>query len=64
MATAGLNFIKDATAYEMELCSSDTVTFTEGLKNIWLQIADLRHKVEALMVTYEGAQKDFNSILA
>ena len=63
MATAGLNFIRDATVYKMELCSSDAITFAEGLKNIQLHIADLICKVEALDVTYEGVQKDFNGIL-
>ena len=63
MAAAGLNFTKDAMAYETELCSSDTVTFTVGLKNIWLHIADLIRKAETLELTYEGAQKNFNRIL-
>ena len=64
MAMAGLNFIRDATAYKIELCSLDTITFAEGLKNIRLCIVDLIHEVEALEVTYEGVQKDFNGILA
>ena len=34
MATAGLNFIHDATAYEEELSSSDSVVFVAGLTGI------------------------------
>ena len=34
MATAGLNFIRDATAYEEELSSSDGVVFVAGLTRI------------------------------
>ena len=34
MATAGLNFIHDATAYEEELSSSDSVVFAAGLTHI------------------------------
>ena len=34
MATAGLNFIRDATAYEEELSSSDSVVFAAGLTRI------------------------------
>ena len=63
MAMASLNFIRDATAYEAELCSSDTVTFAEGLSNIRLQIADLIKEAAALELMYEGAQKDFAGIL-
>ena len=63
MATAGLNFIRDATAYEAELSSSDTVVFAEGLTNIQLQIADLIKEVAALELTYGGVQKEFTSIL-
>ena len=34
MATAGLNFIRDATVYEEELLSSDGVVFAAGLTRI------------------------------
>ena len=34
MATAGLNFIRDATVYEEELSSSDSVVFAAGLARI------------------------------
>ena len=63
MAMTGLNFIRDATAYEAELSSSDAVTFAEGLSNIQLQIADLIKEAAALELTYEGVQKDFTGIL-
>ena len=63
MATAGLNFIKDAMAYETKLCSLDAVTFAEGLKKIRLCIADLIYEVETFEVTYKGAQKEFSGIL-
>ena len=63
MATAGLNFIRDATAYEAELSSSDAVAFAEGLTNIRLWIADLIKEAVALELTYEGAQKEFTGIL-
>ena len=63
MAIAGLNFIKDAMAYEAELCSSDVIKFAKGLKKIQLHIADLIHEVENLEVTYKAAQKEFSGIL-
>ena len=63
MVMVGLNFIKDAMVYETELCSSDAITFTEGLKKIRLHIADLIREAESLEVTYEGAQKEFSGIL-
>ena len=34
MATASLNFIRDATVYEEELSSSDSVVFVAGLTGI------------------------------
>ena len=63
MAMAGLNFIRDTTAYGAELSSSDAVAFAEGLMNIWLRIADLIKEVATLELMYEGAQKEFTSIL-
>ena len=63
MATAGLNFIRDAMVYEAELSSSDAVTFMEGLTNIRLWIADLIKEVAALELMYEGVQKEFTGIL-
>ena len=63
MATAALNFIWDATAYEAELSASDGMAFVAGLACIWEQIADLIKEASALELTYEGAQKKFSSIL-
>ena len=63
MATAGLNFIKDAMAYKAEPCSSDSMMFAEGLKKSRLHIADLIRKAGDPEVMYEGAQKKFSSIL-
>ena len=63
MAMAGLNFIRDAMAYEAELSYSDTIAFVEGLTNIRLRIADLIKEAVALELTYEGAQKELTGIL-
>ena len=63
MATIALNFIRDATAYEMELSASDGMAFVAGLAHIRGQIADLIKEASALELTYEGAQKKFASIL-
>ena len=59
MATAGLNFIRDATAYEAELSASDSMAFMAGLTHIWEQITELIREASALELTYEGAQKKF-----
>ena len=63
MATIALNFIRDATAYEMELLASDGVAFAARLAHIWGRIADLIKEASALELTYEGAQKKFTGIL-
>ena len=63
MATIALNFIRDATAYELELSASDGVAFAARLACIWGCIADLIKEASALELTYEGAQKKFASIL-
>ena len=63
MATRALNFIRDTTAYEMELSASDGMAFAAGLACIWGQIADLIKEASALELTYEGAQKKFANIL-
>ena len=63
MATAGLNFIQDATAYEAELSASDSMVFAAGLTCIWEWIAELIREASALELTYEGAQKKFAGIL-
>ena len=63
MATAALNFIWDATAYEAELSASDGIAFMAGLARIQERIADLIKEASALELTYEGAQKKFARIL-
>ena len=63
MATASLNFICDASAYEGELSALDGMAFTARLANIWEQIAELIKEASALKLMYEGAQKQFTSIL-
>ena len=63
MATTGLNFICDAFAYEGELSASDGMAFTAGLANIWEWITELIKEASALKLMYEGAQKQFTSIL-
>ena len=63
IATAGLNFIQDAMVYKAKLSASDSVAFAAGLTSIWGQIADLIREAEELELTYEGAQKEFASIL-
>ena len=63
MATAGLNFIRDATAYEEELSSSDGVVFAAGLTRIQSWIAELIREVLELEVVYEESQKKFTGVL-
>ena len=63
MAMIALNFIRDATAYELELSASDGVASTAGLAHIWGRIADLIKEASALELMYEGAQKKFAGIL-
>ena len=63
MATAGLNFIRDATVYKAKLSASDSVAFAAGLTSIRGRIADLIREAEELKLTYEGAQKEFAGIL-
>ena len=63
MATIALNFIRDTTAYEMELLALDGMAFTARLARIWGRIADLIKEASALELTYEGAQKKFADIL-
>ena len=63
MATAGLNFIRDATVYEEELSSSDGVVFVAGLTHIRNQIAELIREALALEVVYEESQKKFTGVL-
>ena len=62
MATAGLNFIQDA-SNEAELSALDSMAFTAGLVHIREQITELIKEASALKLTYEGAQKQFASIL-
>ena len=57
MATIALNFIWDATAYEMELSASDGVAFMAGLAHIRGQIADLIKEASALELMYEGSEE-------
>ena len=63
MAMKALNFIRDATAYELELSASDGVASMAGLAHIWGRIADLIKEASALELMYEGAQKKFAGIL-
>ena len=63
MATAGLNFICDATMYEEELSSSDSVVFVAGLTHIRNQIAELIREASELEVVYEESQKKFTRVL-
>ena len=48
MAMAGLNFIRDASAYKAKLFPSDGVVLVVGLANIWHRIADLIREAAAL----------------
>ena len=63
MATAGLNFIHDVTAYEEELSSSDGVVLVAGLTGIQSQIAELIKEASELEVVYEESQKKFTGVL-
>ena len=63
MATASLNFIRDATAYEEELSSSDSVVFVAGLTHIGNWIAELIRKALELEVVYEESQKKFTGVM-
>ena len=63
MATASLNFICDATAYEEELSSSDGIVFAAGLTHIRNWIAELIREASELEVVYEESQKKFAGIL-
>ena len=63
MATTGLNFIRDATAYEAELSTSGGMVFTAGLTCIWGWITEFIKEASALQLMYEGAQKKFAGIL-
>ena len=63
MATAGLNFIRDATVYEEELSSSDGIVFAAGLTHIQNKIAELIREVPELEVVYEESQKKFTRVL-
>ena len=63
MATAGLNFIHDTTAYEEELSSSDSVVFVAGLTGIQNRIAELIREASELEMLYEESQKKFAGVL-
>ena len=63
MATASLNFIRDATAYEKELSLSDGVVFAAGLARIWNRIAELIREASELEVVYKESQKRFAGVL-
>ena len=63
MATAGLNFIRDATAYEEELSSSDAVVFAASLAHIRNQITKLIREASELEVVYKKSQKKFTRVL-
>ena len=59
MATASLNFIRDTTAYEEELLSSDGIVFAAGLTCIQNWITKLIREVSELEVVYKESQKKF-----
>ena len=63
MATAGLNFIRDATAYEGELSSSDSIVFVASLTCIHNRIAELIRKASELEMVHKGSQKKFAGVL-
>ena len=63
MATAGLNFIRDATTYEEELSSSDGIVFAASLARIRNRIAELIREALELEVVYEESQKKFTGVL-
>ena len=63
MATASLNFIRDATAYEEELSSSDSVVSAASLTRIRNRIAKLIREVLELEVVYEESQKKFTGVM-
>ena len=63
MATAGLNFIHDATAYEEELSSLDSIVFVAGLTRIRNWIAELIREASELEVVYEESQKKFTRVM-
>ena len=63
MATAGLNFIRDATTYEEELLSSDSVVFAASLARIRNRIAELIREALELEVVYKESQKKFAGVL-
>ena len=63
MATASLNFICDATVYEEELSSSDSMVFVASLTRIQNQIAELIREALELEVVYEESQKKFTGVL-
>ena len=63
MATASLNFIRDATTYEEELLSSEGIVFAAGLTGIRNRIAELIREASELEVVYEESQKKFAGVL-
>ena len=63
MATAGLNFIHDATVYEEELSSSESVVFLASLTRIQNRIAELIREASELEVVYEESQKKFTGVM-
>ena len=63
MATASLNFICDATVYEKELSSSDSIVFAASLTRIRNRITELIREVSELEVVYEESQKKFAGVL-
>ena len=62
-ATAGLNFIRDATAYEEELSSSDGIVFAAGLTRIRNRITKLIREASELEMVYKESQKKFSGVL-
>ena len=63
MATASLNFIRDATTYEEELSLSDGIVFAASLTGIQNRIAELIREASELEVVYKVSQKKFTGVL-
>ena len=64
MATAGLNFIRDATAYEGgAVIVRQHVVFAAGLTHIRNRIAELIREASELEVVYEESQKKFTGVM-
>ena len=63
MATASLNFIRDATVYEEELLPSDSIVFAASLTGIRNGITELIREALELEVVYKESTKKFAGVL-